>query len=98
MLWQFDFGIIRSHSSDQRRKGYIGEDGSKPGKMEDYKSSFDRLRGQRLPYAIFFGYFLAWWQKSDPADVCVATKNQLFESLCGGKWLSEDVEKASILW
>ena len=27
--------------------------------------SFDRLRGQRLPYAIFFGYFLAWQQESN---------------------------------
>jgi len=32
---------------------------------ETDKGSFDRLRGQRLPYAIFFDYFLAWLQESD---------------------------------
>ena len=31
----------------------------------EYRSSPDRLRGQRLPYAIFFGYFLAWRQESN---------------------------------
>ena len=35
-------------------------------KWRDYKGNLDRLRGQRLPYAIFFGYFLAWLQESKP--------------------------------
>ena len=33
------------------------------GKMKDYIRSCDRLRGQRLPYASFFGYFLVWYKK-----------------------------------
>ena len=40
---------------------------SRGNKLAD-RSSFDRLRGQRLPYAIFFGYFLAWLQESNTSQ------------------------------
>ena len=58
-------GFDYCHFFDQRRKGYIGEGGAKPGKKVGQVKCPDRLRGQRLPYAIFFGYFLAWRQESN---------------------------------
>ena len=44
--------------------------------MGDYYCSFDRLRGQRLPYAIFFGYFLAWLQESDTCQCLSGNRKQ----------------------
>jgi len=41
-------------------------------------SNPDRLRGQRLPYAIFFGYFLAWLQESDTHNSLSDTNEYLF--------------------
>ena len=45
------------------------------GNMLTNTSGFDRLRGQRLPYAIFFGYFLAWLQESDTYRFYTIKKN-----------------------
>ena len=45
--------------------------------MEDAERNLDRLRGQRLPYAIFFGYFLAWLQESDTCRCLNGNGNNL---------------------